>query len=128
MKRVIVAVMMGFALCGNVMAEDSQESITIEKRGRKQILKITGRIKSRHVSYRKGKSVRAYYIVTPDMIKVPLPRSHVEHRDGTISGINLRTSRGKNVNLVCEGRAKDDPKKGMVYTVKKIISLGLVKK
>ena len=128
MRRVFVAVMMGFALCGNVRADEGQESITIEKRGRKQILKITGRIKSRHASYRKGKSVRAYYIVTPDMIKIPLPRSHVEHRDGTISGINLKTSRGKHVNLVCEGRAKDDPKKGMVYTVKKVISLGLVKK
>jgi hypothetical protein len=124
MRRILVTVMiMGIASCWNVRADAGKESIRVEKRHDGDVLKITGRIKSRHVRFRKGKSVRAYHIVTPDLIKIPLPRSHVEHRDGTISGIQLRLWKGKDVELVCEGRLKDDAKKGLLVTVEKILSL-----
>ena len=129
MRRILATMMiMGIASCWNVRADEKKESIKkesikLEKRHDGNVLMITGRITSRHVSFRKGKSVRSYYVVTSDLIKIPLPRSHVEHRDGTISGIQLRPWRGKEVDLVCEGRLKDDPKKGLVVTVKKILSL-----
>jgi hypothetical protein len=137
MRRVFLAMLIGVAFCGSVGAEEGQKSIKAEKRqksiraekrGKKNIVLISGRIKSRHVSFRKGKSVREYYIVTPELVKISLPRSHVEHRDGTISGIRLKDSRGKNVELVCEGRIKEDAKKKVVVTVKKIISLIVAKK
>ncbi len=121
MRSVFGTVIMVSCLCTSAWAGSS--SITIEMQGGEEVLKIRGRIKSRHVSFRKGKSVRDYYIVTRDLVKVPLPRSHVEHRDGTISGIHLRKWRGKDVELLCEGRMKEDDKKGLVVTVKKIISL-----
>jgi hypothetical protein len=129
MKRVFVTLMIvGVALCEAVGADEDQESIRIEKRGKENVLLITGRIKSRHVSFRKGKSVRSYYIVTPELIKIALPRSHVEHRDGTRSGIYLRAWRGKEVDLVCEGRMKKDDKKKLVVTVRKIVSLVTAKR
>lgn len=103
------------------------EFIKIEKGSRGVVLTITGRIKSRHVRFRKGRSVRSYYIVTPDLKKISLPRSHVEHRDGTISGIYLKTLKSKDVELVCKGRVKIDEKKGLLVKVKKILSVKMLK-
>jgi hypothetical protein len=127
--RLFLAVLMfsGVACCPRVRASESELSIKIEKLKDEEVLRIKGRIKSRHVSYRKGKSVRAYYIVTPELIKIPLPRSHVEHRDGTISGIYLRRWRSKEVELVCEGRMRKDDKDKIVVTVEKIIKLTAAK-
>ena len=126
-RQVFVVLMMAAVLCSKVWAGDENKSVRTEKRSGEDVVIITGRIKSRHVSFRKGKSVRDYYVVTRDLIKIDLPRSHVEHRDGTISGINLRDWRSKDVELVCEGRVKHDPKEGLQVTVEKVISLSEAK-
>ncbi len=123
MRLIIAAVLLASVLCESVRGGEERRSIIIEKHRGEDVLRIRGRIKSKHVSFRKGKSVRDYYIVTCDLIKVPLPRSHVEHRNGTISGIYLRKWRGKDVEIICEGRMREDDKKGLVVTVEKIISL-----
>lgn len=123
MRIFVTALIMGCFFCGNVRADAPPDSIRLVKGKDGDVLMISGRIKSRHVAFRKGKSVRSYYIVTPELIKIPLPRSHVEHRDGTISGIYLKPWRGKDVELVCEGRMKEDPEKGLTVKVEKILSL-----
>jgi len=105
------------------LPQEDPEFVKVAKGGRYDVITITGRIRSRHVRFRRGRSVRSYYIVTPDMQKISLPRSHVEHRDGTISGIYLKPLKSRDVELVCEGRVKVDEKEGLQVKVKKILSV-----
>lgn len=107
-----------------VMRSDAEEeplkALEIQRIDAERLIILTGRVKSRHVGWRKGHSVREYYLVSPGLEKVMLPRSHVEHRDGTISGIELKSLRGKIVQLTCEGKVKRDPKKGIFVSVEKV--------
>jgi len=121
-----VIVMILFAASSFVGAAETVESIRTEKRNGDEVILIKGRIKSRHAVWRKGKSVRQYYVVTADMVKIELPRSHVEHRDGTVSGIVFKPWRGRIVEVTCEGRIKEDVRKGRIVTVEKVISICLV--
>ena len=135
MRRVFAAlIIVSVVLCGGVRADvkknakEVEEFVKVSKGPKGNVLTITGRIQSKHARFSKGRSVKTYLIVTPDMQKIPLPRSHVEHRDGTVSGIQFRPVKGKTVEIVCKGRVKDSGKKGKIVTVTKVVSLKIVAK
>lgn len=122
-------ILMTVIWCGGAGAADEKaegkapEHIVVKEAGRYDVITIKGRIKSRHERFRKGLSVRSYYIITPDMRKISLPRSHVEHRDGTISGIFLKAFKSQDVEIVCRGRVTEDKNREMQVKIKKIISV-----
>ena len=119
--------------CQTVRAADDKnpgtppaQSVQVQKGPKGNLITITGRLTSRHARFRKGRSVREYFLVTSDSLKIPLPRSHVVHRDGSISGIDLKTMRGCNVRAVCSGRITKDGDKITKVFVKKVISISKI--
>jgi hypothetical protein len=102
------------------------KAIQVEKDAKGDRISITGRIKSSHLRFRLGRSVRAYSIVTKDGLKVKLPRSHTEHRDGSVTGIDFRTMKGREVVVTCSGRVKAEGEKILSVTIKKVYSVTLV--
>lgn len=133
MKRLVISLTALFAALNFCALADVNKPepalpdfIKVSKIGKDTMLTITGRISSRHSGFRKGRSVRSYILVTPDMRKIKLPRSIVEHRDGTVSGINLKPLKGKTVRLSCKGRIKHTGGQHPEITVKKIISVTAV--
>ena len=114
----LVLIMVSVVLCGDIRADvkknakEAEEFVKVSKGQKGSVLTITGRIRSRHARFSKGRSVKTYLIVTPDMQKIPLPRSHVEHRDGTVSGIQFRPVRGRLLRLYARAALRIMGRKG----------------
>lgn len=98
------------------------------KKGRKyEEITLTGRIVSKHVKFRRGRSVRGYFLVGKDGRKVPLPNNYRVDADGETHGVDLKKMTNMDVTLVCQGRTKVAGKKVTGIFIKKIVSVSRVK-